>query len=86
MKISPLNFVSNSVINVKKDNVSYKNNLAVTQGLKNDVFVKSNQLSFKRMQNDNTDKIDINDTIIGSSDAGAAFLIPLIIATAIAKK
>lgn len=86
MKISPLNFVSNSVINVKKDNVSFKNNLAVTQGLKNDVFVKSNQLSFKRMQNENTDKIDINDTIIGSSDAGAAFLIPLIIATAIAKK
>ncbi len=86
MKISPLNFVSNSVINVKKDNVSYKNNLAVTQGLKNDVFAKSNQLSFKRMQNENTDKIDIKDTIIGSSDAGSAFLIPLIIATAIAKK
>ena len=47
MKISPLNFVSNSVINVKKDNVSFKNNLAVTQGFKNDVFVKSNEVSFK---------------------------------------
>lgn len=47
MKISPLNFVSNSVINVKKDNVSYKNNLAITQDFKNDVFVKSNEVSFK---------------------------------------
>ena len=77
MKISPLNFTSNSVINIKKDNVSYKNNLTITQGLKNDVFVKSNEVSFKSS--------DIKDDIGVVLTAGTVFLVPLLIGLAIAK-
>ena len=77
MKISLLNFTSNSVINIKKDNVSYKNNLAVTQGLKNDVFVKSNEVSFKSS--------DIKQDIGVAITAGTVFLAPLLIGLSLAK-
>lgn len=77
MKISPLNFVSNSVINVKKDNVSFKNNLAVTQGLKNDVFVKSNEISFKSSE--------VKKDVGVALTVGTAFLAPLLIGLSLAK-
>ena len=77
MKISLLNFTSNSVINIKKDNVSYKNNLAVTQGLKNDVFVKSNEVSFKSS--------DIKQDVGVALTVGTAFLAPLLIGLSLAK-
>lgn len=77
MKISPLNFVSNSVINVKKDNVSFKNNLAVTQGFKNDVFVKSNEVSFKSSE--------VKKDVGVALTVGTAFLAPLLIGLSLAK-
>ena len=76
MKISPLNFVSNSVINVKKDNVSYKNNLAITQDFKNDVFVKSNEVSFKSSE--------VKQDVGIALTAGTIFLAPLLIGLALA--
>ena len=77
MKISPLNFVSNSIINVKKDNVSFKNNLAVTQGFKNDVFVKSNEVSFKSSE--------VKKDVGVALTVGTAFLAPLLIGLSLAK-
>lgn len=85
MQVSFSSIFSNTVqINNRlKKSASYNTNSVNT--LSNDVFVKSDKISFKGFSSCGTDKTDIKDTIIGSSAVGAAFLIPLIMATAIAK-
>ncbi len=85
MQVQFLNVFSTiSIQNKKLDNpISYAT--SKLNNLDKDVFVKSNNVSFKGIQNKDTNKVDIKDTIIGASAAGALFLIPLITAAAIAK-
>ena len=77
-------FSTISIQNKKLDNpILYTS--SKLNNLDKDVFVKSNNVSFKGIQNKDTNKVDIKDTIIGASAAGALFLIPLITGAVIGK-
>ena len=75
--------------NISIQNKKYGNPILYTTGklnsLNNDIFVRSNSVSFKGAQNKDNNKIDIKDTIIGASAVGAMFMIPLVTSIAIAK-
>lgn len=53
--------------------------------LSGDVFIKSKEVSFKAKELSEKKRVGLSDTIIGAGTVGAAFLIPLIFSTAIAK-
>lgn len=79
-----------SPINKNPDCESQLNN---SQGFSSDLnsshlkayYLKSNNLSFKGLDSNKNEKVDIKDTIIGGGAVAAAFLIPLIVGTAIVK-
>ena len=89
MKVLFTTLLQNQAVNNVKNSTPLKNyssNAISLPKLDNDVFVKSaNNVSFKSSIDNKQDKTNIKDTMIGTGVVGAAFLMPLILTTAIAK-